>query len=253
MVCCLVRMWRGTRRITITQKMTISKTGIFMCCLISSSSSSLTSRSGGHFCLQTFSDVLSGCVCHGLDERSDYTTAECGYVQQQQVHFALKLKQLTDIISMFFYCNHVLVSSIHTRCYIAVKPLTTWEKRGGTQRTTTLSALLQVKANRRSAILGAFQLPQGIIVGLWWSRQLLQMVWQMLTIQGNYSWIPASLYGTEMPKEPTPKSNKFTLKCQEASKTLGALQFNFPLTSCSYFKVLLFTSYLWPACTYACR
>lgn len=148
---------------------------------------------------------LASCLCHEFDKRSNYTTEKCGYVQEHQVNFALKLKQLTESWHDFdvFYCNHFLVSSIHTRCYIAVKPLTTWEKTGGTQRTTTLSALFQVKANRSFAILGGFQLPQGIKVGLWWGRQLLQMVQQMLTIQRNYSQIPASIYSTDMPKKPT--------------------------------------------------
>lgn len=108
---------------------------------------------------------LASCLHHTVNGRSDYRTELCS-VWEQQVNTALKLKQRADMISTFLNGDHVSVSSIHTRCRIAVKPLTTWEKTGGTRRTTTLSALLQVKANHSPATLGAFQLPQGIIEGL---------------------------------------------------------------------------------------
>lgn len=77
------------------------------------------------------------------------------------------------------------------------------KRQGGTQRTTTLSALLQVKANHPAATLGAFQLLQGIKEGLWWvwDGQRLQMELQTLTVQGNYSRIPASMYSTDIPKK----------------------------------------------------
>lgn len=134
----------------------------------------------------------------------DQTTGQscdlCGS-NRLTLHWNWNISLRTDMISTFLNGDHVSVSSIHTRCCIAVKPLTTWEKTGGTQRTTTLSALLQVKANHSSAILGAFQLPQGMIEGLRWEGQLLQMVPQTPTVQGNYSWIPASIYSTGMPKK----------------------------------------------------
>ncbi len=142
---------------------------------------------------------LASCLHHGVNRRSDHSS-ELWSVWEEQVNIALKLKQLSNKISTFLNGDHVSVSSIHTRCCIAIKPLTTWENTGGTRRTTTLSALLQVKANHSPATLGAFQLPQGIIEGLRWGGQL-QMVQQMATVQGNYSRIPASIYNTGMPKK----------------------------------------------------
>lgn len=48
---------------------------VFVCRLISSS---LTSRSHGHFCLETVNDVRSG-----LMRCQDYTTEACDYVQER--------------------------------------------------------------------------------------------------------------------------------------------------------------------------
>lgn len=193
---------------------------------------------------------LASCLHHTVNGRSDYRTELCS-VWEQQVNTALKLKQRADMISTFLNGDHVSVSSIHTRCRIAVKPLTTWEKTGGTRRTTTLSALLQVKANHSPATLGAFQLPQGIIEGLRceegncckWCRRRRQFK------ETTVGFLPAYTVQACQKKslQSTPISSKFTLKCKE---TLDALQCNFPLTSSSPFKVLVFTSYLWPACMF---
>lgn len=47
------------KRPRICNNMKITQTGFFMCCLISSSSSGLTSKNDGNFCLETSYDVFS--------------------------------------------------------------------------------------------------------------------------------------------------------------------------------------------------
>lgn len=149
---------------------------------------------------------------HRVDERSNYRTDKRCYVWEWQNNSTLELKKnsLTAcMISMFFCFKHTSVSSIHIRCCIFHQTTeNSRNNRGNSTHHKPTSALLQVKANRSSAILGAFQLPQGIIKGLWWGRQLLQMLPQTFSIQGNYSQNPVRVYSTDVPKkscQSTPK------------------------------------------------
>lgn len=118
----------------------------------------------------------------------------------------------------FFWKWHFSVSSIHTRCCFAVKPLPTWEKTGGTRRTTTQSALLQVKANHSYALLGGFQLPRGkrgVVVRRATAADGAADVNISRKLQSDSCQHIQYMHAKKSHKS-TPKSCKFTLKCKEA-------------------------------------
>ena len=134
----------------------------------------LTSRNWGHFCLETRYDVFSqpsasqgwwevNATAHWHDLPFFFTTV-MSWLQASTLD-AVLLSKTTDCL------RKAKGNSTHHN------PVSTTSGKG---KTTF------------SAALGAFHLPQGIIGGLWWGRQLLQMEPQTLPVQGNYSRIPAS-------------------------------------------------------------